>query len=211
MAVHGGGIFGRPERFRALFHADVSRFCDTGFTGLFAGKVTEGEAQGLLEGKLPDGSIFPVYPFNEFKQATLDLPRRYAVVIDFEEAKNSGCGYRPFEELKDNPLMIIRAGGAEAAATYLDKARSRHQTSHMGMWHPFSTVGPDQAQTRVPTLAGNEGGIGTEYDDGHLYGYDAEYGMGGDASIHNTSMINIARYVAVAPRNAATSVRHLPF
>ena len=38
-------------------------------------------------------------------------------------------------------------------------------------------------------------------DDGHLYGYDAEYGMGGDSSwIHNTSMINVARYVAVAPR-----------
>jgi hypothetical protein len=35
--------------------------------------------------------------------------------------------------------------------------------------------------------------------------------MGGDSSIHNTSMINVSRYVAVAPRDASTSVRHLPF
>jgi hypothetical protein len=53
--------------------------------------------------------------------------------------------------------------------------------------------------------------VGSEDDDGHLYGYDTEYGIGGDSWIHNTSMINIARYVAVAPRDASTSVRNLPF
>jgi hypothetical protein len=53
--------------------------------------------------------------------------------------------------------------------------------------------------------------VGTEDDDGHLYGYDAEYGMGGDSSIHNTSMINVARYVAVAPHDASISVRDLPY
>ena len=155
--------------------------------------------------------MVPVYPFDEFKQGVAELPRRYAVVIDFDVAKNAGSGYLPFEELKNNPLMIIRAGGVEAAATYLDKVRNRHQTSVIGSWHPFNTVDPEQAQTRVPSLAGNEGGVGTEDDDGHLYGYDAEYGMGGDSSIHNTSMINVARYIAVAPRNVSTSLRNLPF
>ncbi len=212
VTVHGGGIFGSPERFERLFRANTSRFCKLSFTGLFAGKITEREANDVLEGRLPDGTDIPVFPFDEFKQGVADLPRHYAVIMDFEMAKNCRSGYEAFDDLKDDPLMIVRSGGVEAAAAYLDKARSRHNTTRMGSWHPFnSIVDLDQPQTRVPNLAGNKGGTGTEEDDGHLHGYDAEYGMGGDSSIHNTSMINIARYVAVAPRDAAASVRHLPF
>ncbi len=47
---------------------------------------------------------------------------------------------------------------------------------------------------------------GTEDDDDHLYGYDAEYGMGGDATLGG-----MARYVAVAPRDVSTSLRNLDF
>ena len=210
VTVHGGGIFATPARFTKLFHANVSRFCDVAFTGLFAGKIVESEAHDLLDGKLPDGTEIPVFQFDEFKRVA-DLPRHYAVVMDYEVARNSKNGYEPFDDLKDDPVMIVRAGGVEAAAAYLDKARRRHNTAVMGNWHPFNSINPEQAQTRVPILAGNEGGVGTEEDDGHLYGYDSEYGMGGDSSIHNTSMINIARYVAVAPRNESTNVRHLSF
>ena len=212
VTVHGGGIFGSPERYEKLFRASTNRFCELGFTGLFAGKITEREAHNVLDGKLPDGTEIPVFPFDEFNRGIADLPRHYAVVMDFEMAKNCRSGYQKFDDLKDDPLMIVRAGGVEAAAKYLDKARSRHNTATMGSWHPFNSIKDlDQPQTRVPNLAGNKGGVGTEEDDGHLYGYDAEYGMGGDSSIHNTSMINVARYVAVAPRDASTSVRHLPF
>jgi len=211
VAVHGGGIFASPERFRKLFLSSTSRYCETGFTGLFAAKITERETRGVLDGRLPNGTEFPVLPFEEFKRGVPDLPRRYAVVMDFETARNSKNGYEAFDDLKDDPMMIVRAGGVEAAAAYLDKARERHNTTTMGNWHPFNSIDPDQRQTRVPILAGNQGGVGTEEDDGHLYGYESEYGMGGDSSIHNTSMINIARYVAVAPRNVSTSLRSLPF
>ena len=212
VTVHGGGIFGSPERFEKLFRADTSRFCEVGFTGLFAGKITEREAHDVLDGKLPDGSEIPVFSFDEFNRGIADLPRHYAVVMDFEMARNCRCGYEKFDDLKEDPLMIIRAGGVEAAAAYLDQARDRHNTATMGSWHPFHSIkDPDQPQTRVPNLAGNLGGVGSEEEDGHLYGYDADYGIGGDSSIHNTSMINVARYVAVAPRDASTSVRHLPF
>ena len=81
-----------------------------------------------------------------------------------------------------------------------------HNTAIMGNWHPYNRIDPDQPQTRIPFLAGNEGGIGTENDDDDDYGYDAEYGMGGDACIHN-----MARYVAVAPRDASRSLRNLDF
>ncbi len=211
VTVHGGGIFATPARFRQLFHANVSRFCDDAFTGLFAGKILETEAHDLLDGKLPDGSEIPVFQFDEFKRGHTDLPRRYAVVMDFATARKSKNGYEPFDELQEDPVMIVRAGGVDAAAAYLGKARGRHNTAVVGSWHPFNSINPQQPQTRVPILAGNQGGVGSEEDDGHLYGYDSEYGMGGDSSIHNTSMINIARYVAVAPRNESTSVRHLAF
>ena len=212
VTVHGGGIFASPARFEKLFRASTNRYCEVGFTGLFAGKITEREARDVLAGRLPDGTEIPVFSFDKFRQGVASLPRRYAVVMDFEMAKNCKSGYETFDDLKDDPLMIVRAGGVEAAAAYLDKARSRHNTARMGSWHPFNSINDlDQPQTRVPNLAGNLGGVGTEQDDGQLYGYDAEYGMGGDSSIHNTSMINVARYVAVAPRDAPTSVRYLPF
>ena len=212
VTVHGGGIFASPDRFEKLFRANTNRFCEVGFTGLFAGKITEREAHDVLNGRLPDGTEIPVCSYDEFFQGVANFPRHYAVVMDFETAKKCRCGYEAFDDLKDDPLMIVRSGGVEPAAAYLDKARARHNTETMGSWHPFNSINDlDQPQTRIPTLAGNLGGVGTEDDDGHLYGYDAEYGMGGDSSIHNTSMINVARYVAVAPRDESTSVRHLPF
>jgi hypothetical protein len=79
-----------------------------------------------------------------------DLPRRYAVVMDFETARTSQCGFTSFDELKDDPLMIVRAGGAEAAAAYLDKAQEYYGTSVMGSWHRFDDMDPMLPQTWVP-------------------------------------------------------------
>ncbi len=61
VAVHGGGIFATPERFRKLYHSNVSRHCETGYTGLFAGKITAQEAGDVVVGKLPDGTQIPVF------------------------------------------------------------------------------------------------------------------------------------------------------
>ena len=206
VAVHGGGIYATPDRFEKTFRASVNRSSPEGYTGQYAGKISDQEARDVLEGKLPDGSQIPVYQFDEFKRGVADLPMRYGVVLDFEMARKSTRGYDPFDVLKDEPNMIVRAGGVEANAAYLDKARDRHNTKVMGNWHPYNRIDPDQPQTRVPFLAGNLGGVGTEDDDDHLYGYDAEYGMGGDASLGG-----MARYVAVAPRNVSTSLRYLDF
>ncbi len=212
VTIHGGGVFATPERYEDLFRASTDRNSEIGFTGLFAGKLSQQEARGILAGRMHDGVEIPVYAFDEFSQAVDALPRRYAVVMDFKLAKNSVCGYVSFDALREDPVMIVRAGGAEAASMYLDKAQARNNTAKMGSWHPFNNIDtPDQAQTRVPALAGNRGGAGSEDDDGHLYGYDTDYGIGGDSWIHSTSMINIARYVAVAPHDPAISVRDLPF
>ncbi len=206
VAVHGGGIFSSPERFEQVYRASVDRSNSQGFTGQYAGKISPSEVSDILEGKLPDGTQIPVYGFDEFKQGIADLPIRYGVILDLKIARQSTRGYDPFDVLKDEPNFIMRAGGFEAAAAYLDKARDRHDTKIMGNWHPYNRIDLDQPQTRIPFLAGNEGGMCTEDDDDDLYGYDAEYGLGGDACIHN-----MGRYVAVAPRDVSTSLRNLDF
>jgi hypothetical protein len=205
VTVHGGGIYATPDRFERLYRADQNRSNSEGFTGTYAGKISEHEARDVLEGKLPDGAEIPVFPYDEFKRGIANLPWCYGVIMDFDLARNSKKGYQPFEVLKEEPNMIVRAGGVEAAAAYLDKRQARHNTKVTGNFHPFDHINPDQLQCRVPFLSGNKGGVGSEADYSD-YGFDAEYGIGGFAC-----MLNTARYVAVAPRNESTSVRYLPF
>ena len=206
VAIHGGGIFATPARYEQVYRASVDRSNTDGFTGQYAAKISQKEGQDALEGRLPDGSEIPVYPYEEFKQGISDLPIRYGVILDFELARQSKRGYEEFEVLKDDPNMIVRAGGVEANIAYLDKYRDRNNTKLMGNWHPYNRIDPDQPQTRMPFLAGNQGGIYSEGDDPEEWGYDCEYGMGGDACIHN-----MARYIAVAPRDVSTSLRNLDF
>jgi hypothetical protein len=204
VAVHGGGIYATPERFERMYRANQARSNSEGFTGDYAGKISAQEVRGVLEGKLPDGTEIPVYAFDEFERGIANLPRRYGVILDFDLARKSKKGFQSFDVLKDEPNMIVRAGGVEPLAAYLDKAQARHNTKLMGNFHPFDHINPDQPQTRVTFLAGNNGGVGSEGD--YNYGYDSDYGIGGYAM-----MLNMARYVAVAPRDVSTGVRHLPF
>jgi len=206
-AVHGGGIFVSPDRFERSYYADLNYSNTEGLTGQNAAKITEKEARDVLEGRLPDGSEIPVFPFGDFKSGITNLPMRYAVILDYELARKSENGYPTFDTLREDPNMIVRAGGVEPLWAYLDKVRDRHNTMSMGNWHPYNRIDPDQPQTRMVYLAGNKGGVDTEgKDQGLGWGYDAEYGMGGDAS-----MVNMARYITVAPRNGKNCLRHLGF
>jgi hypothetical protein len=217
--VHGGGIFATPERFRKLYLSSVNRTSKTGFTGLFGAKIAESEARDIVEGKLSDGTEFPVFSYDELKRGISNLPRRYAIVMDFDMAKNSKRGYASFDELKNDPLMIARAGGVEAAAAYLDKAQGYYNTEVMGSWHRFNDMNPDQPQTYIQFLFDCLGGASAKVDpasrqtgdsDSWFTHYrvsrDSGFGLRGDSA-----MINTARYVAVAPRNESTSVRNLRF
>ena len=221
VVVHGGGIFATPERFRTLYHSSVDRNSELGFTGLFAAKISQQEARNVINGRFSDGSEIPVYSYTEIKQGVTDLPRRYAVILDFETAKNAVNGNVSFNDLKDDPLMITRAGGAEAAINYLNSAKGRGHSEVMGSWHNFREIDPNQPQTRVLFLGGQQAGAKLEVcrdlgskERGYvgIWGthyrvpIEAEYGIRGD-----TSMINMARYVAVAANSVSTSLRYLPF
>ena len=219
--VHGGGIFSTPARFRKLYLASTDRHSKDGFTGLFGGKILEQEAHDILDGRCPDGTEIPVYSYDEFRKGITDLPRRYAVVMDFETARTSTCGLTSFDELKDDPLMIVRAGGVDAAARYLDKAKDYYGTTEMGSWHRFADLNPDQPQTWVQFLfdclagasdkegidpASRQQGDADAWFTHYRVSRDSGFGLRGDLAL-----INTARYVAVAPRNESTGVRDLPF
>jgi len=219
MVVHGGGIFATPERFRKLYLASVSRSSLDGFTGLFGARILAREAQDMLEGKLPDGSEIPVFPFEEFKRGVANLPLRYAVVMDFEMARTSKCGFASFDDLKDDPLMIVRAGGVEAAAAYLDKAQGYYNTEVMGSWHRYNHMNPGQSQTYIQFLYDCLGGASDQVDpanrqQGNSESWFTHYRVSRDSGFglrSDYAMINMARYVAVAPRNELARVRHLTF
>ena len=210
VAIHGGGIFASPERIRTLYHANVDRGSELGYTGLFAGKISERENRDIIDGRLPDGRQIPVFDFNAFKQGIADLPRHYAVVMDLDVAKNAHTGYVGFDDLKDDPMMIVRAGGVEQAAAYLDKASTRGNADTIGSWHSFNEMEADQPQSCICVMYGSPGGARARYyapvGIDHLRGVQTDFGLRGD-----TGMINMGRYVAVAPNDVATSVRHLPF
>jgi len=206
VAVHGGGVYASPERFEKVYRASVDQSNPEGLTGQFTGKITERESRDVLEGKLPDGTEIPVYPFEEFKQGIADLPIRYGVILDYELARQSLSGYVDLEVLKDDPNMIVRTGGVEANVAYLDKFQDRHNTKLMGHWHAYNRINPDEPQNRILFLAGNKDGEGSDEGDDHPCGYDTKYGVSG-----NESIFGMSRYVAVAPRNVSTDLRNLDF
>ncbi len=203
--VHGGGILGNPSRVERALRADLNRHNTHGLTGQYAAKITESEARELLRGRLPDGTEFPVYEFDAFRQGNPDLPRRYGVVLDFETAKKSETGYVSFDTLRDDPIRICRAGGVDAAAAYLDKAGKRNDTSKMRIVHGHDEIDPDEPQTLLLTLGGNKGGVGSAGHEGLSWGYGEDWGLG------SSGPVGMDRYVAVAPGNASTSLQNLSF
>ena len=205
VTVHGGGIFGKPSRIDRALRADLSRHNIHGLTGQYAAKITETEVRELLRGRLPDGTEFPIYEFDAFRQGIADLPRRYGVVLDFETAKKSDIGYVRFSDLQNDPIMICRAGGVDAAAAYLDKAWKRNDTSKMQFSHRHNDIDPDEPQTRLLSLGGNKGGMGSDGYEGLSWGYGEDWGLTAGGPV------DMGRYVAVAPRNVSTSLQYLDF
>ena len=205
VTVHGGGIFGNPARIERALRADLSRHNVHGLTGQYAAKITPQEARDLLRGRLPDGSEFPVHDFEAFRKGVGDLPRRYGVVLDFETAKASATGYVPFGVLRSDPVTVCRAGGVEAAAAYLEKARKRNDTGRMQVSHRHDAIDPAQPQTRLLTLGGNRGGVGSEGHEGLDWGYGEDWGLSASGPA------DMGRYIAVAPRDTSISVQDLDF
>ena len=127
------------------------------------------------------------------------------MVLDFETAKASATGHVPFDDLRNDPVTVCRAGGAGAAAAYLEKARERNDTVRMQVSHRHNDINPDEPQTRLLNLGGNRGGIGSEGYEGPSWGYGEDWGIAASGPV------DMGRYVAVAPRDLSTGVQDLDF
>ena len=151
-----------------------------------------------------------MFDFSAFKQGIADMPRHYAVVMDLDVAKQAHAGYVDFDDLKDDPMMVVRAGGVEQAAAYLDKARTRGNADTIGSWHSFNEMDADQPQSCICLMYGSPDGararIFAPEGIDQLRGVQTDFGLRGD-----TGMINMGRYVAGAPGDVAAGVRHLSF
>lgn len=206
ITVHGGGIYGQSTRMEHALRADLNRENVDGLTGQYAAKITDQEARNLLEGKLPEGAEIPIYGFAEFKQGIPDLPVRYGVTLDFAAAKGANNGYGHFEVLQEDPLMIARAGGIEPLSVYIDKAKTRNATEKMGNHHRHNAIDPSQSQCRILKLGGSKDGRNSDGSDQGLgLGYDMAWGVSAGG------LVDMARYVAVTPRDASASLRLLDF
>ena len=151
IAVHGTGLW-TPDRIQEAYNE--------GLTNNYAGKLKTPEFRQLLTGKVADGNIIPVYSLTDFMKGISDLPMQYAVIMDFDQVKKLESGVQKTSKLRQNPLFIVRAGGAEAANAYLDKTEQVYERKELGNWHPFANSDPDQPQGRVPFAGdGYNGGL----------------------------------------------------
>jgi hypothetical protein len=186
--VHGGGILSHPDRIFSAYRMDASMWnAGCGLTGDYTPRLKEQEASDLLEGKLPDGTKLPLFEFSEFAKGIEDLPRRYAVIMDYETAKSAAYSLsRPLKDMRSDPLLIVNCGGPYYVEAYLEKLASRGQET-VGGWYPFQ----------------------------HAWNHDqfnSSYILYTNAS-GNTLAMGLAgtpsRYVAVSNDKADTTVRHL--
>ncbi len=91
----------------------------------------------------------------------------------------------------------------------------------MGSWHRFDDMDPMLPQTWVPFMYDCLGGASdkenidlSQRTEGMMDIWFTHYRIARDAGFGlraDTALINMARYVAVAPREVSTSVRYVPF
>ena len=122
VAVHGGGVFASPERFRTLYHASTSRFSELGFTGLFGARISETEARSLLDGKLPAGNEVPVFFLCRVQERNLGLAA----------AIRGRPGLRIGEELQQRQCVLRRSQGRPADDRPRRWCRSRRDLPGQG-------------------------------------------------------------------------------
>jgi len=148
---HGNGILNAPGRAE---HGYLETWDYKN-----GAKVSEDEVKDILKGRLPDGSEIPIYSFDEFMKSP-DLPEYYAVVCDFDTIRRTTSGHTPFDELRRNPLFLVRAGGPEQAQAYLDKASEAYESEKagkadkLGNWHNLKRIDTDQPWARFIHVGG---------------------------------------------------------
>ncbi len=149
--VNGGGIL-TPDRIRQAY--------DEGLLNHSA-KYREEEFDALLEGKLLDGTGFPLYRLEEIRAGVSGLPHQFGVVMPYQIAQATESGWHKKKAFLENPLVVARVGGLEHLETYFTKAK--HADGTVGNWHPFNGRDASSPQGRLLFVDNAGGGLSGGY------------------------------------------------
>lgn len=172
VVVHGGGIL-TPDRIQQAYDGGLIHH---------SAPYSQDEFALLLEGKLADGTSFPLYRLEEIKSGASQLPHQFGVVMPYATAKGTNSGYYKKKAFLENPLVLARTAGSH---NYLEQyfGKAKDSAGYVGNFHPFAGRDASQPQGRV------------------LFVIDYYNGLGGDGSLDL-----YGRFVGVAPE-APSSAR----
>jgi hypothetical protein len=139
--AHGkAALLSRPQRVRTALETE------SGLTEQYAARFTQQELDTVLSGHDKQFSVFTIDEFLEasklssFGKEHVD----YVVVAPFEQMKKTISNYQKRDGLRDNELLIVRAGGVEQARKFLDTAAKVYNANKFGNWHRFQEINPQE-------------------------------------------------------------------
>src|SRR3989339_305054 len=94
VVMHGGGIL-TPNRIQQAY--------DEGLLD-YSAKYRDEEFDALLEGRLLDGTSFPLYRLEEIKDGRSGLPHQFGVVMPYKTAQETRSGLHKKKPFLNNPL-----------------------------------------------------------------------------------------------------------
>src|SRR3989344_6268077 len=148
VVMHGGGIL-TPDRIQQAY--------DEGLISNSA-KYRNEEFDALLEGRLLDGTSFPLYRLEDIKDGRSNLPHQFWVVLPYKTAQDTKSGYHQKKPFLENPLVLARtAGSHDYLESFYEKAKA--SDGDLGNYHPFSGRDATIPQGRVLFVYDTRGGL----------------------------------------------------
>ena len=148
VVMHGGGIL-TPNRIQQAY--------DEGLLD-YSAKYRDEEFDALLEGRLLDGTSFPLYRLEEIKDGRSGLPHQFGVVMPYSLAQGTKSGHHKKKPFLENPLVLARtAGSHDSLEAFYEKAKA--SDGDLGNYHPFSGRDAMIPQGRVLFVDGTYGGL----------------------------------------------------
>ena len=154
--VQHGNLILTPDRIRTAYN--------TGLTKQNAAILhPQQEIDTILRGTHPvTGGSINLYTVDDIKKGKVKSPfGYYAVVLDFETAKDTLSNYQDKKTFLKNELVIARAGTLDYLEKYFDNIQSENT---VGNWHRFNEIDPKQAQGRVLFVTNNNNGLSGNFD-----------------------------------------------
>jgi len=148
IVVHGGGIL-TPDRIQQAYEEGLLNK---------SAKYKEEEFDALLEGRLPEGTTFPLYRLEEIQSGRSGLPHQFGVVMPYKTAQDTKSDYHQKKPFLENPLVKARsAGSLDHLEAFYEKAKALD--GDLGNHHPFKGKDATIPQGYILFVSCNCGGL----------------------------------------------------